>query len=197
MASRPNADLVSTHSTPPTASCFPNPSSLPPAEPHEALADSPRKSFTQASPSSAHAKARPLLHGLLSPPTYLSCGCPIDRASAGWLPPARCSQRLPQPRHTWSSHLLSVCNLVRACASPPPHIHNPQPSYRLDGSSVFPFLQMRRLRLRAANCPSQRDTAQNTAVDRAVQPPGPSLATEQCTPPRSLAQSSSPQPPTI
>lgn len=46
----------------------------------------------------------------------------------------------------------------RALCCTPPHIHSPQPCYRLDAHQS-PLLQMRKRRLRAANCPSQRDTA--------------------------------------
>lgn len=101
MASRPNADLVSTHSTPPTASCFPTPVHSPQPTSRSPV-DSPLRSpFPLALPFSP----RPKLTSprLLSPPSP-PARCPIDRVRRMAPRPAPCSQRLPQPRHCPDSH---------------------------------------------------------------------------------------------
>lgn len=91
MACRPNADLVSTHSTPLHCLLPPNPSSLPPADLTKPHRLSSRKSFsTQALPLQPTPKPS-LLYGLLSPPSPPAC-CQIDRVS-GWLPALLCAPR--------------------------------------------------------------------------------------------------------
>lgn len=184
-APRPNADLASTHS--PGGLRL-----LPPAD-----LTKPHRLSSRVSVSAQALPFQPTLKPWAPPrppiTTLPTCVLPDGPCQRTAPHPAPCSQRLPRPCHDTSLHVPSACNVPGSVLGPTSYS---LPTTILQAGCLIslPFLQMRKLRLRAADCPSQRDTAHLQLWTGQLDPRAFRLSTKQRTLPQVPGSEPSPLP---